>query len=135
MATRVRYIMKAGGSWYCGSRVREYLASKGALTLAQMKKTAAELNVQLWAFREPRQIAKKRSRYKLACWQLGIGRAAKKQPMPAPRIRFNQEGVPNGDANHGLAPQAGQAGGLAAIAANYQQFIWGNPPVEPPEGF
>lgn len=136
MASRVRYIIRAGGNYYIGSDARVRLEQITGLPMKSREAVVAAaklLNLPVWVFREPRRIAYERSRYKGICHYFGIGKA-KRKPKPAvaenavfdpdyildapPQIHWNK---PQLGVQHGANQPAGLANQIEGLAAKLQQ--------------
>lgn len=145
MSSHIRYLLMMGGAYRAGMAAKQYLAQSTGLSVKTKEQmiTAAKVgHGQLWVFREPRKLALMKSRYKLLCNRIGIGKPKKQKKAAIPRLQFRPPNVPapaldwrqyNVQYNvhypildpqmAGLAEHGGQANG-----AN----IAGGPPVQAP---
>jgi hypothetical protein len=129
MSSHIRYLLMMGGAYRAGMGAKQYLAQSTGLSVKTKEQmiTAAKVgHGQLWVFREPRKLALMKSRYKLLCNRIGIGKPKKQKKAAIPRLQFRPPNVhyPILDPQMaGLAEHGGQANG-----AN----IAGGPPVQAP---
>lgn len=97
MSSHIRYLLMMGGAYRAGMDAKQYLAQSTGLsvkTKEQMITAAKVRHGQLWVFREPRKLALMKSRYKLLCNRIGIGKPKKPKKAAIPRLQFRPPNVP-----------------------------------------
>lgn len=134
MASKVRYVLKYGGSWYNGANVKKVLAQYSALSIkpvalnsvADVIAAAKAVNAQLWVFREPRELPRKRSRYKSLCHVMRLSRPRKSSQWAPPDVLGALQNVKKKIAAQWAAAQQ------AAPAEMEEPYAIPNPPRRPP---
>jgi len=145
MASHKRYLMKLGGSFYAGSKIKQRLINclnvpNAIETQDDLIKAVTKVGGQLWIFREPRVVKRSRSRYQKICHYYGLGKDRNEEEavLHLKQVLAQQGGL-HGRANRNNGPPAqveriivgapAQPGGLQVfegqwgVAGNNVQFI------------